>query len=308
MIPAGERAAGDPVPVAVVIVTYQSERDLDDCLRSLRSCDRSGMSLDIIIVDNASSDGTSRRVRSEFPEVLLLERPTNEGFAAANNVGIRLAAERGARFVYLLNPDTVVERGFLREALAVARADPGLGGVQSLLLLASDRARVNTWGNEVHFLGFGYCGGLGARASEAPDAAVEIASASGAAALFPVDALLAAGLFDADLFLYQEDMDLSWRLRLSGWRLALAPRSVVYHKYAFSKSKSKFFYLRTKSSPRPRQEFEIAQPPPSLAGAGDHRAGCRCHGDARRLGRRKAARHRSPAPSTRVAAHRPRPP
>ncbi len=243
MIPAGERAAGDPVPVAVVIVTYQSERDLDDCLRSLRSCDRSGMSLDIIIVDNASSDGTSRRVRSEFPEVLLLERPTNEGFAAANNVGIRLAAERGARFVYLLNPDTVVERGFLREALAVARADPGLGGVQSLLLLASDRARVNTWGNEVHFLGFGYCGGLGARASEAPDAAVEIASASGAAALFPVDALLAAGLFDADLFLYQEDMDLSWRLRLSGWRLALAPRSVVYHKYAFSKSKSKFFYL-----------------------------------------------------------------
>ena len=51
-----------------------------------------------------------------------------------------------------------------------------------------------------------------------------------------------AGLFDDDLFLYHEDMDLSWRLRLSGWRLALAPRSVVYHKYAFNKAKSKFFF------------------------------------------------------------------
>jgi len=238
MIPAADR-----IPVAIVIVTYQSERDLDDCLGSLRSCDRSGISLDVIVVDNASSDGTARRVRRDFPEVLLLERPTNEGFAEGNNVGIKLAAERGARFVYLLNPDTVVDGGFLREALEVATADPRIGGVQSLLLLASDRTRVNTWGNAVHFLGFGYCGGLGARAADAPGRSVEIASVSGAAALFRVDAVLAAGLFDADLFLYQEDMDLSWRLRLSGFRLALAPRSVVYHKYAFSKNKSKFFYL-----------------------------------------------------------------
>ncbi|MGZ6125547.1 MAG: glycosyltransferase family 2 protein, partial [Myxococcales bacterium] len=239
-----ERSAADGrIRVALVIVTYESERHLDDCLGSLRACDRDGFALDVIVVDNASSDGTAQRLRRDFPEVLLLERPRNEGFAAANNVGIRFAAGRGARFVYLLNPDTIVEEGFLREALAVAAADQGLGGVQSLLLLADDRERVNTWGNAVHFLGFGYCGGLGAAASEAPRAPVEIAFASGAAVLFRLDALLAAGLFDDDLFLYQEDMDLSWRLRLSGWRLALAPRSVVFHKYAFTRNKSKFFFL-----------------------------------------------------------------
>src|SRR4051794_7396412 len=143
-----ERAAADPlVPVAVVIVTYDAERDIDDCLGSLLACDRSGISLDVIVVDNASRDRTVERVRRAFPDVLLLDRPTNEGFAGGNNTGIRIAVERGAQFVYLLNPDTIVDRAFLREALAVAAADPGMGGVQSLLLLASDRKRVNTWGN-----------------------------------------------------------------------------------------------------------------------------------------------------------------
>jgi len=244
MIPSMERIAGDGfIRVALVIVTYDSERYLDECLGSVRGCDRNGLSLDVFVVDNASRDGTADRLRRDFSEVLLLEQQRNLGFAAGNNVGIRAAAERGAQFVYLLNPDTIVEHGFLREALAVATADPHLGGVQSLLLLADDRKRVNTWGNAVHFLGFGYCGGLGAAASEAPKMPVEIAFASGAATLFRLDAVFAAGLFDDDLFLYQEDMDLSWRLRLSGWRLALAPRSVVYHKYAFNKAKSKFFFL-----------------------------------------------------------------
>jgi GT2 family glycosyltransferase len=229
--------------IAVVIVTYDSEADLGDCLGSLRACERDGLSLDVIAVDNASRDGTAARIRRDFPEVTLVELPRNEGFATGNNVGIRLAAERGAELVYLLNPDTIVDAAFLREAVAVAAVHPAVAAVQSLLLLAHDRGRVNTWGNAVHFLGFGYCGGLGAPAEQAPRAPVEIAFASGAASLFRVEALLASGLFDDDLFLYQEDMDLSWRLRLAGWRLALAPRSVVYHKYAFRKSTAKFYYL-----------------------------------------------------------------
>ena len=93
-------AANGHVRVALAIVTYDSERHLDDCLRSLRACDREGMSLNVIVVDNASRDATAGRVRRDFPEVLLVERPRNEGFAAANNVGIRLAAEWGAEFMY----------------------------------------------------------------------------------------------------------------------------------------------------------------------------------------------------------------
>ena len=229
--------------VAVVIVTYDSERDIAGCLESLRACPRDGIHVDVLVVDNASRDGTVAHVRRDFPEVTLLERARNEGFATGNNVGIRAALERGAEFVYLLNPDTVVAPAFLREAIAVARARPRVGAVQSLLLLEHDRGRVNTWGNAVQFLGFGHCGGYGAPASEAPSEPVEIACATGAGSLFRVAALEQSGLFDDELFLYQEDLDLSWRLRLAGWRLELAPRSVVFHKYAFSKGTAKYYYL-----------------------------------------------------------------
>lgn len=239
----------DPMPVtdrprvAVVVVTYEAERFVENCFGSLRRADFAGVDVEVVAVDNGSRDGTVRLLRERFPEVTVLANGRNLGFAGGNNAGIRRALERGADFVYLLNPDTEVTPGFLREALSVARERPEAGAVQSLLLLAAERDLVNTAGNAVHFLGLGYCARFREPAASVPDVPAEIAFASGACVLLRAVALRESGLLDEELFLYQEDLDLGWRMRLAGWTALLAPRSVVFHEYAFSRNPEKYYFL-----------------------------------------------------------------
>lgn len=239
----GTRAAPRPPRVAVVVLTWQAARFVDGCFGSLRRMDREGLDVEVICVDNASPDGTARLVRERHPEVTLVETGANLGFAGGNDAGIRLALERGADFVYLLNPDTEVDPGFLREAVAVAEGRPDAGAVQSLLLLASDPGLVNTAGNEIHFLGFGYCGRFRQPAAAVPPEPREVAFGSGAATLYRAAALREVGLLDEVLFLYHEDLDLGWRLRLAGWRNLVAPRSRVRHHYEFSRSPRKYYFM-----------------------------------------------------------------
>ena len=226
---------------AVVVVTYNSVGDVDGCFGSLAAARLHGA--EVIAIDNASTDGTAAAIRERHSWVTLVEAGTNLGFAGGNGVGIRRALEAGAGWVYLLNPDTDVDPTFLEEALAVGEADPRAAAVQSLLLLHPDRDRVNTAGNEIHFLGFGFCGAYRAPRASVPDEPREIAFASGAAVLLRAAALREVGAFDEALFMYQEDQDLGIRLRLAGWRARLAPRSLVWHHYRFSRNPLKFFFL-----------------------------------------------------------------
>lgn len=226
---------------AIVVVTWNSARDVDACFGSLAAARLGGA--EVIAVDNASSDGTAAAIRARHPWVTVIDSGANLGFAGGNGVGIRRALERGAEWIYLLNPDTDVDPGFLEEAFAVAEADPRAAAVQSLLLLHPDRDRVNTAGNAIHFLGFGYCGSYRARRADVPDEPREIAFASGASVLLRAAAIREVGAFDETLFMYQEDQDLGIRLRLAGWTARLAPRSRVWHHYAFSRNPRKFFWL-----------------------------------------------------------------
>jgi len=225
----------------VIVVTYNSLRYIEACFGSLAAARLQGA--EVIAVDNASADGTAAALRERHPWVTVVEAGANLGFAAGNGVAIRRALEAGAEWIYLLNPDTDVDPAFLDEAIAVAEADPRTAAVQSLLLLHPDRDRVNTAGNVIHFLGFGSCGGYRAPRASVPDEPREIAYASGAAVLLRAAALREVGAFDERLFMYHEDLDLGVRLRLAGWRLRLAPRSVVWHHYAFSRNPGKYFWL-----------------------------------------------------------------
>jgi GT2 family glycosyltransferase len=227
--------------LAIVVVTYDSARDVDACFGSLAAARLHGA--EVIAVDNASADGTPAIVRERFPWVTVVDAGANLGFAAGCGVGIRRALDAGAEWIYLLNPDTDVDPAFLEEALAVAEHDPRTAAVQSLLLLHPDRDRLNTAGNRIHFLGFGHCGLYRAPRSAAPAEAVEIPFASGAAVLLRAAALRDVGAFDDFLFMYQEDQDLGIRLRLRGWRARLAPRSCVWHHYAFSQNPRKYYWL-----------------------------------------------------------------
>ena len=229
--------------VTIVVVTYNCERHVERCFQSLEMAGLDGLDAQVIVVDNASSDATARRIHDDFPWVQLVQSDRNLGFAGANNLAIRRAIEVGSEYVYLLNPDTEVHPDFLREALAVADGDPYVAAVQSLLLLAAEPDRINTAGNCINFLGFGFCGQFGQPRTSAPVEPVDIPFASGAAALLSCAALEEVGAFDELLFLYQEDMDLGWRLRLGGYHSVLAPRSVVWHAYEFSRNTRKLYFV-----------------------------------------------------------------
>jgi GT2 family glycosyltransferase len=235
-------SAADRRKIVVLIVTYNARRYLDGLFGSLARREAGPHDVEILVVDNASTDGTADAVAAQ-PGVKLVRNPRNSGFAGGNNVGLRQALAAGADYVYLLNQDTEVEPGFLSEALAVAESAGDIGAVQSLLLLHPQRDRINSAGNAIHFLGFGYCRDNGRRLADTQLEQREIAYGSGAGLLLRSAALRRVGLLDEELFLYHEDLDLGWRLRLAGFRNVLAPRSVVHHKYEFSRSVGKFYYM-----------------------------------------------------------------
>jgi hypothetical protein len=247
------------VKTSIAIVAYNHRRFLRACLDAL---DRAGLepaTTRVILVDNASTDDTAAfvakellvgepaRTRAGLP-VVFVASETNLGFAGGNHVALRRAAADGDEFVYLLNPDTEVEAGFLAEAIAAARLDPRIALVQSLVLRHGEPDTVNSHGDALHFLGFGYSNGDGRKLSE-PEVAAwtagvrNIPYACGTAALVRVAALAEIGLFQEELFVYSEDVELSWRARLAGYRVVAAPASRVQHKYDFYRSTAKFYWL-----------------------------------------------------------------
>ena len=230
--------------VAVIVLTFNSSKYLDGCFGTLEKMNSEGLEADVLVVDNGSSDGTPAEIRRRWPSFGVVDTGSNLGFASGNNVGIRLAIERGADYVFLLNHDTEVEPNFLVEAVRAAESDPRVGSVQSLLLLHPDRELVNSTGNAVHFLGFGYCQDYRRRVDRIDAETVrEIPYASGAAVLCRSAALKQVGDFDERFFMYHDDLDLGWRLRLAGYRNVLVPKSVVWHKYEFSRSIGKWYYM-----------------------------------------------------------------
>jgi GT2 family glycosyltransferase len=236
--------------IAVVTVIYRCEKFMPGFFASLAEVDYPRDRLELHLVDNGAGDGTLAAAHhaieslgDRLPAVIVHEPGGNVGFAIGNNLAVRAALERGADYVFLLNPDATCEPAALRESVRVARATPDLGSVQSLLVLGDRPDVVNTSGNHIHFLGFGYVGGyLGPRAAVAAEPR-EITFSSGACVLLPRAALEGVGLFDETLWLYHEDLDLGWRLRLAGLRNVLAPGSVCRHHYEFSRAKSKWYWM-----------------------------------------------------------------
>jgi N-acetylglucosaminyl-diphospho-decaprenol L-rhamnosyltransferase len=236
--------------VAVVTVLYRCEKYMPGLLASIAEVDYPRDRLELHLVDNGAGEGSLAAARREIarlgerlPPVVVHEPGGNLGFAAGNNLGLRAAVERGVDYAFLLNPDATFEPPALRAAVAVAEGRADVGAVQSLLVLGDAPEQVNTSGNHIHFLGFGYVGGyLSARAAVSSEPR-DIAFASGACVLLPVPVLKRVGLFDETLWLYHEDLDLGWRIRVAGLRSLVAPASVCRHHYEFSRATSKWYWM-----------------------------------------------------------------
>jgi GT2 family glycosyltransferase len=236
--------------VAVVTVLYRCEKFMHGLLTSVAQVDYPRERLEFHLVDNGAGDGTLAAAKKEIerlgaslPEVVIHQPGDNVGFAVGNNIALRAALERGVDYCFLLNPDATFEPGALREAVGVAASVQDIGSVQSLLVLGDEPEVVNTSGNHIHFLGFGYVGGYRRARAEVPSEPREIAFSSGACVLLPAKVLRQVGLLDETLWLYHEDLDLGWRIRLAGLRNVIAPASVCRHFYEFSRAQSKWYWM-----------------------------------------------------------------
>ena len=221
-----------PAPsVYVVTLAWNQREDTLACLESLSQMTYPNFHL--LLVDNASTDGTVSATREKFPSVEIISNPRNLGFAAGCNVGLRHALEHGAEFILLINNDTLVDPEALTYLMAEARTDIGI--LSPKIYYAADPTRIWSVGGMRHPL-----------TSEITDDArgqidvgqweqtLERENFAGCAMLFSRRLLTEVGLFDEGFFMYYEDMDLARRTRLAGFRLLMVPQSKIWHKVALS--------------------------------------------------------------------------
>jgi GT2 family glycosyltransferase len=231
--------------VAVVLVTYDAVKYLERLWASLAGQRYPEDRWRLIVVDNSPDASAARWFGERAPGVRVLVPGRNTGYAGGNALGMREALTAGADYVVIVTQDTLPAPDALAALVATAESNPTAGAVQPKLLRPAGDGGVviHSRGNELHYLGVGFVGGDGE-----PDHALDvqpIAYASGAAVLYRARALREVGTFDPDLFMYHEDSDLGWRLRLAGWEALLAPAAVVQHDYDFARPgwRRKFYYV-----------------------------------------------------------------
>ncbi len=227
--------------VSLVVLSHDGCEHLDVCLTSLADLSIEEFDLEVIVVDNASTDGTADLIAKRFPAVRVLRSDVNLGFSKGANLG---AAHASGEFVAFLNNDMRVDRRWLDVLVHTARGDDRLACVGSAIL--------NWDGTAIDFAGrpedaFGVASGLmneSLSSREMPSDTAPQLFVSAGAALFRLEAFRDVGGFDPTYFLYHEDVDLCWRLWLRGYRCALAPRSIVYHRGGASSSKLPAEYIQ----------------------------------------------------------------
>ena len=226
----------DPRTLAIVIVSYNVRSDLEECLQSIVGR-TSPLDTTIVVVDNASSDGTPDLVRSRYPQVSIIETGENLGFARANNVGIRATT---SDLVLLLNPDTIVPDGAIQRLAGTLAEAPDAACVGPRLVDATGRSELS-FGWTISPLGEAKQKLVGALYDRQVGYATQWVEQrtresgerdwiSGACLLARRDDLDAVGLFDERFFMYTEDVDLCASFRSRGRKVLFDANVVVTHR------------------------------------------------------------------------------
>ena len=208
--------------VTVVIPNYNNIKLLNNLLNSLQN----SISLkNVIIVDNASGDNSVNFIKEHYPEILLIENDKNMGFAYAVNQGIKLVE---TDFVLLLNNDTEIEENTIKHLLRTINLSDKIFSVSSRMIQYHNRDLLDDVGDEYTIIGWSKRRGYNRSISEYP-IDEEVFSACAGAALYKMSVFDEIGLFDENFESYVEDMDLSFRARLSGYKSYYSSKAKVYH-------------------------------------------------------------------------------
>jgi len=216
--------------VTAVVLNWCRETDTAACLRSLLASDYPALT--ILLVDNASPDGSGQRLHAAFPEIAYLQAGTNLGFTGGNNLGIRQALDGGAEHVLIVNDDAVVEPTAIARLVEAAGSGPRVGAVAPKILFLATPDRI--WfggGSLTRARGIGVHARYGERDEPAPGEPLEdITFVTGCCCLLSSDAIREVGGFAEDFFVYVEDVELSLRLSKAGYRLVYQPSARVLHR------------------------------------------------------------------------------
>jgi GT2 family glycosyltransferase len=208
--------------VAVIIPNYNGKKYLADCLKSLQK--QTFKDFCVIIVDNASTDGSAEQVANA--EIIRLTE--NTGFANAVNVGIRRASEVEAKYAFLLNNDTRCDEGAIEALVKTLDKHPKIFSAQAKMLQFKDTGKVDDAGDYYCALGWAFSPSKD-RDSAKYSKRTSITSSCAGAAMYRMEVFEKIGFFDDVHFCYLEDMDIGYRARLYGYHNVMEPEAIVYH-------------------------------------------------------------------------------
>ena len=225
--------------VSVIILNYNAGKLLLDCVESIKKSKYNN--LEIIVVDNISSDNSQTECKEKFPDIKLIQNDENFGYCEGNNIGIRNAK---GEYIIVLNPDTIVEENSINE-LVSAYKEIGDGLFQPKILSLNEEDVLQSTGNMIQIFGFGFARDKGERNAEKEEKIEKIGYASGTCLFTSKRIFEKIGYFDKFLFLYHDDLDLGWRASQMGINSYYVPKSKIFHveSYSLKWSSKKFYWL-----------------------------------------------------------------
>lgn len=215
--------------VSVVVINWNGKEDLPTCLDALLV--QTYPRMEVIVADNASTDGSQALVRAQYPAVKLVALPENRGFTGGNNAGIEASS---GDIVILLNNDTEVDPGWAGAVVAAFERHPDAGLVASKMLLFDRRDTFHTAGDTYSVDGLPGNRGVWQQDQGQYDAEEYVFGACGGALAVRREVLDTIGLLDDDFFYSAEDVDFAWRAQLAGFRCVYTPDAIVYHQLGVS--------------------------------------------------------------------------
>jgi GT2 family glycosyltransferase len=243
------------IKIFLVILNWNRAADTIDCLESISKARISGFVLQVVVVDNASSDNSVRKIKDAIFKIKVeglalnvISNEKNMGFAAGNNVGIQYALGKGADYVVVLNNDTLVHPDLLIKILGVARQDKLLGAASPKIYFArgfefyKDRYKNKDLGKVIWYAGgeidwknvYGKGRGVDEIDKGQYDEVAECDYATGTCMFIPRRVFEKVGYFDERYYMYYEDTDLSQRIKRAGFKTIYVPNAVIWHKVAQS--------------------------------------------------------------------------
>ncbi len=208
----------------VVIPNWNGKKQLKKCLASLEKV----TNIEVVVVDNDSSDGSVEFIKQNHPKTLILQNSKNLGFAGGVNAGIKEALSNKADFIALINNDVTIEKDWFKHSLGILKKNSSIGTVSGKLLFRDGQAVDNT-GDEYSIWGLTIPRDRDLETKGLNRPAGEVFGACAGAAVYRAEIFKEVGLFDEKFFAYYEDSDLNFRIQLAGWKAFYEPKMVAYH-------------------------------------------------------------------------------